>query len=1149
MPGPPHAPRNLDVRLLGRLEVCLGDATIHFPREKVAHLLVYLLLHRNVPPRVNQLADALWPDQSETVARANLRKRLYDLVQILPEPADGQAWFERKQSAIWWNDAAAVTVDVDEFELLCRRARLSSGERPAGEIKADLDQAIALYHGDLVPDLADDWIVAFRERLRNHFHQALAQLLELQLAEGDLEAAQLTAEGLAEREPLREAPRRALMWLSATTGEDARALALYDAYRTLLRQSLGIEPSPATTSLADAIRAGQSLDGWSKGGVPTTAAGAASRRSPASTAATLSRNLPFVASSFVGREREIEEVLRHLSLSRMLTLMGAGGSGKTRLALEVAGRVQEQYADGVAWVELEAISNPEMVANEVARVLGVATSGKRPPLALIAEQLQDRAMLLVFDNCEHLVPGVSPVVEALLAAGPGIHVLATSRVKVGVDGEATWLVPPLTLPPAGEYLTEAELTTSEAVRLFIERVRDVWPEFATPQPRLKTIGQICRQLEGIPLAIELAAARVSVLTVEDIAGRLKASFDVLRSQDRAHPDRHQTLTATIEWSHRLLTVPEQVLLSRLSVFSDGFTMSAAAAVVQGEAFGVRDVLAGEDVFDLVGRLVDKSFVTVDPRHTRMRRFRLLEMIRQFGRRQMAVAGEDEVLARRHAEYYVGLAEQAEPHFAGAEAEKWLSLLDAEQNDVRQAMQWMEDQGEWEMAVRLGAAMRHYWYTRGRVQYERKWMEHVGVFASELPPSSSLADFFLGSGALAYLQYDLPATRRGFAASMMQFKVLGDRRKSAALLHNLGTVHMLEGDLAQARRLSEEALELRRELGDASEIAVSMRTIADIAHCQGEYHVAYGLLEQCKAIIQGVDTSAFDQLEIARALTYVTHSRGALSEAVSYLDEWEALSREIGYTDGLANSLNSRGRVLTDLGRYDEASTYLRQALSLWNDLKLEGSAALVIHNLGDLALRTGDLAVARTYLVRSLAIKESLGNEWDATFTHILLGALAMVEGDIFRANSHLERAKELADRFHAPSLVAHVTLIRVQVCLMKHDLPLANLLLGQCLEQFHKMGEMRSMAVALDVATDYAVTIDQYDRAAHIAGAVSALRTRLATPRTHAEKSAFARNAALIHNSLGPKAAKAAETAGAQTDLAELVSGTVIWLTHHRNR
>ena len=414
---------------------------------------------------------------------------------------------------------------------------------------------------------------------------------------------------------------------------------------------------------------------------------------------------PAQLTSFIGRERETAAVQELLRATRLLTLTGAGGSGKTRLALEVASRVGAQYPDGVAWVELAPLSNPELVPHHVADALGVRRDGIRSARDALLEALRDWEALLVLDNCEHLVEACARLAEALLRGCPRLRIMTTSREALGVGGERAWLVPALTLPEAGKPVTPGAAAASEAIRLFVERTQAVRPSFELTDGNAAAVTQICHRLDGLPLAIELAAARARVLDPQQIAARLNDVFGLLSTGSRTALPRQRTLRGTIEWSHTLLTEPEQILFRRLAVFAGGFTIDAAEAVASGGA------LAAAEVLDLLSALVEKSLVVLETEALEAR-YRMLETIRQFARERLEEAGEATELGRRHARFFLARAEAAEP-FLSNQSGGWQERLAEDLGNLRAAADWFEqDPDAIEDALRLAAALHWFWFGLG-----------------------------------------------------------------------------------------------------------------------------------------------------------------------------------------------------------------------------------------------------------------------------------------------------------------------------------------------------------------------------------------------------------------------------------------------------
>ena len=518
-------------------------------------------------------------------------------------------------------------------------------------------------------------------------------------------------------------------------------------------------------------------------------------------------NLPLETTSFVGRGRELGEVEGLLGRTRLLTFTGVGGAGKTRLALRVAGGLRASFRNGAWWVELASLSGPDLVQRRVASTLGVADSPGRQTSKLLVEYLESKEVLLILDNCEHLVGACASLADVLLRTCPGVRILATSREPLGVAGEVSWPVPPLSLPDAGLEQTPGELLRCEAVGLFIERVRAVAPGFALTRENGPAVANLCARLDGLPLAIELAASRVRMLSAGEISEKLDDRFRFLRGNRTAVP-RHRTLGATIEWSHELLSEKEKVLFRRLSVFAGGWTLSAAEKVCAGDGIG------DDEVLELLSCLVDKSLVARDGEESR---YRMLETVRQYASDRHGESVEREVVHARHARFFLDLAEEAEVHLAGPEQGAWLDLLETEHDNLRAALGWLAERREAERGLRLAAALLRFWWFRGHLSEGRAQLEGL----LDLHPALPIRDEVRAKAlhALGIHRHsddaleDWAMVRSRLQESLELYRKLGDEPRAAAVLQNLGRVNAVLGEWRAAQSALDESLQIGRRLGD------------------------------------------------------------------------------------------------------------------------------------------------------------------------------------------------------------------------------------------------------------------------------------------------------------------------------------------------
>jgi predicted ATPase/class 3 adenylate cyclase len=604
-------------------------------------------------------------------------------------------------------------------------------------------------------------------------------------------------------------------------------------------------------------------------------------------------NLPNELSSFVGRARDIAELCDLLGAARLLTLTGAGGIGKTRLALRVATEVLADYADGVWVVRLEALADPDLVPNATAAVLGAREQLGRPLMDAVVDTIGSRQLLLVLDNCEHLLYACAVVADALLQACPRLKILVTSREALGVQGEVAWRVRPLSLPVDSGHETLAE---SEAGRLFLERAAAARPEFALTTLNAPAIAQVCRQLDGLPLAIELAAARVKALSVEQVASRLADRFQLLTASTRTGSPRLKTLQAAIDWSYDLLSESERLLFKRLGVFVGGWTLEAAEAVCSGDGIAV------EEVLDTLCSLVDKSLATTVERDGYVR-YRLLESIRQYALQRLEASGEAGTVRRRHTEYHLAFAEQAEPHLRAERQAWWLDQLEAEHDNLRAALASCVEDADAECGLRFGAALWRFWEVHGHLTEGR---ERLGAVLSLPVPGegavrAARAAALNAAGNLAWHQGEYALARSAHQESLTIRRELGDQWGVAGSLSNLGLVAALEGDFALARSFFHDSLMIRRELGDQWGIAVTNNNLGRCAQQQGDYTLARSHHEESLTISRVLG----DRRGVASALIdlgKIAEQQADFATAWSCYENGLSISRELGNKEYIAEAL-------------------------------------------------------------------------------------------------------------------------------------------------------------------------------------------------------------------------------------------------------
>jgi len=623
----------------------------------------------------------------------------------------------------------------------------------------------------------------------------------------------------------------------------------------------------------------------------------------------LPHNLPSELSSFVGREKELPEVRRLLENNRLLTLTGSGGCGKTRLALAVASELVGRFEDGVWMVELASLAEPSLVPQAVAFTLGVRERPGSSLAVALSAYLRTRNLLLILDNCEHLIDACAELAEALLRSCPGLLVLATSREALGITGEIVWSVPSLSLPDLRRLPDLESLPRYESARLFVERTAAVRPDFTLTEQNAPAVAQVCYRLDGIPLAIELAAARTKVLSVEEISARLGDSFRLLTAGSRTALPRQRTLHATMDWSRGLLGQKELVLFRRLSVFAGGFTLEAAESICTGEE------LQRDEVLELLSQLVDKSLVVAQERDGAAR-YRLLEMVREYAGEQLDGAEEAADVGRRHANFYMDLAEEAEPELKGERQLAWLERLEIDHDNLRAAMRWLLARGESEEAARLGWALWLFWGIRAHFAEGRRSMEQALSAEGGLAMSESTrARALYVEGMMENYQGNHRSAEPLLEESLRLFRELDDKLGTAYALSNAGFAALGQGQPQRAITLTEEAVDLFLEEGEKWGAAIELGFLAVAWRDQSDHERAKRLAERALALSrdvgerQAISVALNTLATLAQAEHNHERARELFGEGLTVSAELENESDVVHCLKGLASVAAAEGKIV------------------------------------------------------------------------------------------------------------------------------------------------------------------------------------------------------------------------------------------------
>ena len=731
-------------------------------------------------------------------------------------------------------------------------------------------------------------------------------------------------------------------------------------------------------------------------------------------------NLPRQVTRLFGRQREVAQLVELITQHPLVTLTGSGGVGKTRLALQAAEAVQTDFADGVWLVRLAALSDSVLVPQQVVAALGVRDEPGRSVPETLATYLGERELLLVLDNCEHLLDACASLSETLLRACPRLRVLASSREPLGAYGEMVFRVPSLLVPDSNAKLPLERISDFAAVSLFIDRARLLQPNYQVTAKNAAAVTRICQLLDGIPLAIEMAAARVNLLTADQLAERLDDAFRVLTVGTRTALPRHQTLRATIDWSYQLLTEAERRLLQRLSVFAGGCTLEAAEAVCSG------DGLKAAQILDIMGSLEAKSVVTAERGLSEEARYRLLETIRQYGREKVGEAGEAEALQARHLDYFLGLAETAEPKLKGSEQMVWLARLDVEIDNLRAALEYSRvDRASNEKGLQLAGALFWFWHIRNHVSEPLLWLR--SALAQGGPSERSLARataLYAAAGLGTRLGYD-DGLHAKLEESISIFRAAGSagERGLAYALVILGWWLGFGVDRAAVTSLGRETVALFRELGDRWGQALALTSFADIqsypvfyvptrdqeasARASDLVEVVWGEFaadptphEESLALFRELGDRWAQTMPLA-SLAQRAIGRGDYKMGRALVEECLAIQQAFGDKHGTASSLNQLGSQALAQGDLRQAAMFYEEGLTLLIGFELTGDAAAGVRDLlAEVARRQADFLKAEELYSQSLAVRRVLGNREGEANSLDGLGRVAGSQGDLPKAYS-----------------------------------------------------------------------------------------------------------------------------------------------------
>jgi len=1084
----------LEIRLLGSFEWRIDGVPLPHLRSRTEQYLLTLLLLR-APQSVERtwLAALFWPDSHEAQALNNLRRSLSTLRRALGSEANRLISPTPRTVAF---DPTEMICDVIAFDAAIKRGDASS-----------LQEALTFYRGPLLPDCDAFWLLPERQAREVAHLNALETLAARSFQSGRLDTALSCLQQALAIDPYRESAFRLFLETLHAYGDQAGMAQAYRRFRLLLHEQLQTAPDQETTLLYQRLQSvGREQDTATERSLPgrERTSEQTIRRSP--------RHLPVPLSPLIGRESERAEVVGLLASARLVTLTGVGGIGKTRLALAIAEQIADTFPDGVWFVDLAPISPPHTLWEAVAKALKIPAGTDQTRQECVLEFLAERRLLLLLDNCEHLLEPCASLAVTLLQQAPGLRILATSRRRLGVTGEQTWRVPSLRFAAPSNASLDAMMEIvreHEGPRLFVARAMAAASNF-TPTPRnAAAILQICARLDGIPLALELAAARVSVLSVQQIALRLEDAFRLLKTGDRTALPRHRTLQALVDWSYALLTEPEQRAFRRLSCFVGRWTLEAAEALLDGDAL------------DSLTALIDQSLLTLEVGDGGETRYRMLETLRQYGQERLRANGEWEQARARHRDYYAQFARTQAPRLDDQERSQAMALLAADYDNLSLALEGclaemalspetgadLTDRTSALSPARAGlqivSALWRIWEAHGNATEGRARLAVLLAHPDTQGATQIRAAALNAAGLLALRQSDYVEAYALFEQSLCLYQEFNDLRGAATVVGNMAIIRSRQGDAEATCTLLTQSLTLHRAGGSTWGIALTLGNLGALARRQGDYARSRTLLEESLTLRREIG----DREGMAHALGNLgalMYAQADYFAARRFQEEKLALSRTLGNKTDVADSLGDLSQVVQDQGDSTTARLLLEESLALRREIGDQWGIALALGNLGGILLEQGDYVTARMLQEESLALRRRLKDTAGIAVSLANLGDQAHFEGDYPHARAlHTESLSLFRALGHKGSM-AHLLWNLGMDCHALNLLSETQSYLSECLELCQEIGS-RSVALgALEGFARLALTQKLPERAACLYGHTTALRKTLALPRSSREQQQF---------------------------------------------
>ncbi len=959
----------LQIFLFGSFQAALDSTAVtDFESNKVRALLAYLAVEGDRPHSRDALAGLLWPEHGDAVARKNLRQALSNLRKAIGDDQSATPFLFVTRSTVQFDRHSPHSLDVAQFGALLdecddhRHRRLEACAACAGR----LQRAVDLYRGDFLRGFYiedsvafQDWMTLARERYHRQVVQALSVLVAYYQARREYKAAHQCANLQVELDPWREEAHRQLMHLLALSGERSAALMQFERCRKILDVELGVEPVPETVLLYEQIKSGELTEQLS---------------APSQT------NLPVEMTPFVGRTEELHQLAEQLRDPdcRLITLVGPGGVGKTRLALQVAAEEVYHFTHGVYWVSFAGVRSVQSIPYTIADALHFSFQGRAEPLDQLIDYLREKETLLLLDNFEQLLDGIEACVKILRGASKVVLVV-TSRENLGLQAERIFEVGGLPYPKGDEYGNIEEFA---AAQLFIRRARQMQPYFSLNVDSQKNVARICQLAEGLPLAIELASTWVRTLTPQQIAQEMEDSINILAAEMRDIPERHRSLRATFEHSWELLTAEERAALRKMAVFRGGFS-SEAAEKITGASLAI------------FSSLVEKSLV----RRAHSGRYDMHELLRQFSTEKLADESSD--VLETHSRYYLTYLQGMQESLKSENQPVALAEIGLENENIQQAWGWAVDQGQYAPVLLALPALQVFYEALSRY---REGFEIFTATASQMASANAdekvLWKVKSRQGVFAFRVGEYTLADELLQESLAHFRVVAHEPDEAYALHALGNLAYLRGDFVGAENYHQMGLKIRRRLGDPYDISMALNGLGLAVYMQGDYGRAGDIFDESFAVHQAIN-DPWGMAIRYNNMALVSHALGEYAEAEMRYQRSLALWEQVGQAHGIASCFNNLGLVLEAKGEYEQARQRYRAGYDMFVEIGHRYGMASCLNNLGNIASATTNYELAHQLYFQCLAIREKLGDQRGHVSVLNNLGQIATLSAEYPAAKAY----------------------------------------------------------------------------------------------------------------------------------------------------